>query len=60
LPMRFGWPLTHRDLVDVAGVDMKLRGDGQIRYMVDGDLLTAEREVRFGVSREIEWVVPRG
>jgi diacylglycerol kinase (ATP) len=55
----FGLPLRHADLMDVLGTELRIEGKGTLHYMVDGDLLTADSEIRIGVSRPIQWVVPR-
>ena len=52
-------PLIRPDTLDKAGTDIRIRGEGTLHYMVDGDLLTAQNEIRIGVSRPIELVVPR-
>lgn len=54
-----GMPLIRPDTMDVAGTDICIKGEGTLHYMMDGDLLTAQDEIRIGVSRPIELVVPR-
>ena len=57
--MYHGYALERDDMMDIAGSEIILRSDGLQHYMVDGDLLTADREIRIRVSRPIQLVVPR-
>lgn len=54
-----GYALERDDMMDETGVDIVLRSATTQHYMVDGDLLTAEGDIRIGLSRPIQLVVPR-